>query len=1197
MHTFRDLMKPGSSGAPSVVPGNADASSVIDRITTSISGLRMPQQDKSLTEAEIKTITSWVADGAKFDGNDPATILTALPASPPANERSVSMHKGVMRLRVGAAAALAIAGAAWSVRVSAAPDDLAKGFANPPHSALPHTWWHWCNGNSSKEGITADLEAMKKAGIGGAQIFNVDVGIPSGTAPFMSDKWREQITHAVKEANRLGIELCIHNCAGWSSSGGPWIKPQYAMQFVVSTEKAVTGPAHFSGKLAQPQARAGYYRDIVVLAFPKPANETGDRKLRIQQIAPKAGYVRGDRIMPDTSATPAGMAIPKSGVIDISSKMAADGTLEWDVPAGEWVVMRMGHTPTGAVCAPAPGEGRGLECDKLSREAMDAHWAGMMATVLKDIGPLAGKTLNNSLIDSYEVGSQNWTPKFRDEFRNRRGYDLLPFLPVITGRVVDSIEVSERFLWDFRRTICDLFAENYFGYFGSLCRKHGMKFSVEGYGNGSFDDIQVGGLADIPMGEFWVGGAAMETTKLAASAAHTHGRPVIGAESFTADNVRGRWLIEPYGIKALGDQVFCNGINRYIFHRYANQPWLNLRPGMTMGPWGTHLERTVTWWNEAGSWLKYVARCQYLLQSGRFVADACYYYGEEGPNTLPDRRSLKPTLPAGYDYDGCDSETLLNHMSTKDGQIVLDSGMSYRVLILPDSLFMTPAAARKIKDLVQAGATVVGPKPMRSSSLAGYPACDDEVKRIGDEVWGGVDGTTTTSHDFGKGHVAWGVKLEGLLAQSAVQPDFEPMSRAGKLMYIHRSTPDADIYFVSNQKYSPVALDCAFRVTGRAPELWHADTGKAEDAPVWQEKDGRTVVNLRLDPAGSVFVIFRKPAAGVRHLLAVAVPSNDPAAPPQPKIVIKRAFYEPANGAPGGADVTAKVADMVAAGDYSIPATNDMFGDPTYNVVKRLRVEFSIDGKTMTRTAGENETLDLVSVPEALSIPTLDLSPATGGAAALAWQPMTVQYSTEQGSKSMVLPKADSFEVAGSWSLRFPPNLGAPPTAKLDHLVSWAEHSEPGVKYFSGTVEYQKEIDLPASLFGKDRAVMLDLGRVKNFAEVTVNGKNLGVLWKAPFRVDVTGVAHPGKNRLVIKVTNLWPNRLIGDEQLPPDVEWRGEQLAKWPDWLVNNQPRPNTGRVTFTTWHFYSKDSQLLESGLLGPVVVRSAKRVLLSP
>src|SRR5205823_3538285 len=228
---------------------------------------------------------------------------------------------------------------------------------------------------------------------------------------------------------------------------------------------------------------------------------------------------------------------------------------------------RIGHIPTGKDNHPAPPEGRGLECDKLSREAMDAHWSGMMATVLKDIGPLAGKSLNNALIDSYEVGSQNWTPKFREEFRKRRGYDPLPWMPVITGRVIGSIETSERFLWDLRRTVCDLFADNYFAYFGELCRKNGLLFSVEPYGNGSFDNLQVGGLADIPMGEFWVGGAAAETTKLAASAAHTYGRKVVGAESFTADEGRGRWLIDPYSIKALGDRIFSLGINRYIFHR------------------------------------------------------------------------------------------------------------------------------------------------------------------------------------------------------------------------------------------------------------------------------------------------------------------------------------------------------------------------------------------------------------------------------------------------------------------------------------------------------------------------------------------------------------------------------------------------------------------------------------------------------
>ncbi|RYG17475.1 hypothetical protein EON82_23820, partial [bacterium] len=399
--------------------------------------------------------------------------------------------------------------ASLALLVAIAPaDPLAQGFVSPPKSALPHTWWHWMNGNVTKEGITADLEAMKQVGIGGAQMFTVDQGIPAGPAGYMGPKWRELTTHAIKEAGRLGIELCLHNCAGWSSSGGPWIKPEDAMQVLAWSEAKIQGPQRFSDLLPQPKApqvyaKVDYTRDIAVYAFRTPEKDTP----RPTDFLARTGVVRGDGLKPDFS----GAASPIGDTIDLTDKLDKDGRLTWDAPAGNWTILRMGHVPTGKNNHPAPPEGDGLEVDKLSKEALDKHWNGMMAKVIADAGPLAGKVLNNGLIDSYEVGGQNWTPKFRQEFQRLRGYDPMPYLPVVAGFTVGSKETSERFLWDFRRTIADLFAANYFGHFGELCHRAGLQFSVEPYGNGGFDNLQSGSTADIPMGEFWVNGMAMET--------------------------------------------------------------------------------------------------------------------------------------------------------------------------------------------------------------------------------------------------------------------------------------------------------------------------------------------------------------------------------------------------------------------------------------------------------------------------------------------------------------------------------------------------------------------------------------------------------------------------------------------------------------------------------------------------------------
>ena len=1075
-------------------------------------------------------------------------------------------------------------------------DPLVRGFLDPPASAKPHTWWHWMDGNVTKEGITADLEAMSRAGIGGAQMFTVAVGIPAGPVGYMSPEWRAMMTHAVTEAGRVGVELCIHNCAGWSSSGGPWITPEYAMQVLAWSERKVVGPTHFSATLAVPKApqvvrSIPYHKDIAVFAFHTPS---GGKGKQVPQFLGRTGVVRTDGLQPLAEPEAPETTISRGGLVDLTGKMDASGHLEWDVPPGDWTILRMGSTPTGKDNHPSPPEGDGLEVDKLSREALDTHWAGMMAKILEDIGPLAGRVLNNALIDSYEVGSQNWTPKFREEFQKRRGYDPLPFLPAIAGWTIDGAEATERFLWDFRRTIADLYADNYFGYFGELCHKAGLKFSTEPYGNGGFDTMQAGGTADIPMGEFWVGGGAMETTKLASSIGHTYGNQVIGAESFTADDRAGKYLVEPYGIKALGDYVFTQGINRYIFHRYAHQPWMNLRPGMTMGPWGMHLDRTITWWDDASAWLRYVARCQFLLQQGRFVADACYFVGEGAPNDLPARSQLKPELPAGYDYDGIDATVLLRRMAVRNGRLVLPDGMSYRLLVLPNGGSMTPALARKVQSLVRAGATVVGPRPSQSPRLSNAEANAAAVRKVADAGGGGVDGVKVKEHRYGQGRVVWGKSLAEVLASLRVLPDYE--ARGGRTVMIHRTVGGSEVYFVSNQRYLPADVECTFRVSGKAPELWDPVTGAMSAAPVYRVEGGRTTVPLHFGPAGSVFVMFRKPATG-GHFTSVVFSDPNRKAVPLPKITILSARYETADGR--GADVTGTVARLLGEGQYEILASNALFGDPVINVVKQLSVEYTINGKQAKQTVPENGTLTLLKLKSGpVGFPSHTLATnARGEVELVPWQSGVFEYKhtngwvMKLGVRSMLPP----LQIGGAWHLSFPPNLGAPPRVELAKLVSWSDHPVSGVRYFSGTATYTKQIDVPAGYTEPGQVVWLDLGRVKNFARVTLNGKDLGVLWMEPFRLDVGGVLKKGVNTLDVRVTNLWPNRLIGDEQLPSDVEWNGGPLKKWPDWLANGEPRPKTGRIAFTTWHFYDKDSPLLESGLLGPVTIRSAERTAL--
>jgi hypothetical protein len=1084
--------------------------------------------------------------------------------------------------------------------------DLTQGFQAPPASAKPHTWWHWCNGNVTRAGITADLEAMQRIGVGGAQIFNVEPGIPHGPVQFMSPQWLELTRFAAQEADRLGLELCIHNCAGWSSSGGPWNTPAHAMQVVVTSELKVQGPRHFAAVLPKPQKSWGFYRDIAVFGLP---TLPGPEK-HLSNIRTKAAFDRGDMPQADTAHDAAGV-YPRASVLNLTAGLKADGTLVWDVPAGQWTILRIGHTPTGQENHPAAPEGTGPECDKLSREAMDAHFAGMVQKVIDACGPLAGKAFCNVLIDSYEVGSQNWTARLPVEFKKRCGYDLTPFLPVYTGRVVQSVEASERFLFDLRRTIVELFAENYFGRLAELCHQHGLKFSTEPYGNGTFEDMLSGSKADIPMGEFWPGGGAIETCKLAGSIGHVYGKSIIGAESFTSAPERSRWTEDPYALKAQGDQVYCLGVNRFIFHRYAMQPWVDRVPGMTMGPWGFHFERTNTWWEPAAAWLKYLARCQYLLQQGRCVADVCYFYGENEPVS---QHVGNPPLPPGYDYDGINRDALLSRMTVADGRLRLPNGTTYSVLVLPPENTMTPELLAKIGQLVSAGATVVGPQPERSPSLSDFPRCDATVQSLARAIWGDCDGKTVTEHAYGKGRVVWGKPLAQVLTELYLGPDFD--AGAAPLTYIHRKVGETEIYFVANPQKTTCQVECGFRVACKTADFWHPDSGVQEPVPVLYAQSSKIPslplqrIPLRLDPCGSVFVVFHSPNlhAGPRARsvvftatasTAAAEDHHAPKAPVQ-VLVIRKAVYA-ANDGSGSVDVTAELQALVRDGQLCVRASNDIKGDPASLHLKQLQVQYVLDGKPNEVKVAENAML---SIPPGITpqddtrvVPAaFDLAlRANGPLEATFWQTGSLQVKTSDRRTFQVAGggAANVIPIAGPWELQFPPHWGAPPRVTLDKLISWSDHADAGVKYFSGTATYVKDIEISPALLTTDWVLDLDLGHVRNLAHVTLNGKDLGVLWKPPFRMRLAA-AQPGKNRLEVKVTNLWPNRLIGDAQLPEDCRWNGDQLAEWPAWLLAGKPSP-TGRLTFTTWRHWHKNDPLLESGLLGPVVLRVGQKVTL--
>jgi hypothetical protein len=1096
-----------------------------------------------------------------------------------------------------------------------------QGFSNPPDSARPQTFWHWMNGNVTKEGITADLEAMKEAGIGGVFLYNIQ-GYMTESVPVYLDKpvraltaeWFPMIRHAAAECKRLGLELCLMNCTGWATSGGPWVPQEKSMMRIAWSEKYFKGPGRVAGPLPQPPRNYGsyqnltptrahvpeteppdqrFYRDMAVVAYrldpsaaetaalwpPKlscseagenpgkavdgdgattvavkangflqfdfgepvvvrgveylgdgcelqagddgtkwrkaadlpgprplgypqtmPVPETKTRYFRL--FYPRGGSVKdvklsGDSLVYDYqpkasfheswfvcktaedrigSPTPdwALATIKSKDVLNLTNRLKADGALDWDAPEGDWMIVRFGCAPIGRFIGPSAREFAGLECDKLDGAAVEYHfnqYAGRVADELKD---LIGSGFHAVHVDSWEAGDANFTPKFLEEFHKRRGYDPTPFLLVLGGgRVVNSPAIADRFLWDVRRTIADLIADNCFGKFNELCHKRGLKFQGEIIGvmiQATVDQLQVKGRCDLPMGEFVMPNVlngdswARWDSREAASGAHIHGKPIAAAEAFTCFD---RWLTDPYGLKGIGDLAFTMGIHRLVFHEWALNPWVDSThtPGMTMGPFGVNFSRLNTWWGRpAKAYIDYLRRCQYMLQQGQYVADILYFYGEGAPNTLPAKPLIKPALPDGYSYDGCDAETLLSRVEVKNGRLALPNGLSYRVLVLKEDCRMTPELLMRVKDLVKAGATVIGPKPLESPSLKDYPRCDEDVRKLADEVWGGIDGKTATERAYGAGRVIWGPSVGEILKSMNIDMDVEIVRRDGgnPIEWIHRRCGEADIYFVSNQqniidhgvsleiwerRYSSLEvnelerdaarLDVAFRVAGKQPELWDAVSGTRRHLPEFRLDNGRTIVPLSLPPSGSCFVVFRRAVSG------------------QPK----------------------------SAGGRNFPE----------------------------------------------------------------------------------LKKAA--EIEGPWTVAFDPKWGGPAQVTFDKLEDWTKRAEPGIKFYSGRATYKKTFDAAEGIRARGKRLYLDLGTLRCLAEVRLNGKNLGVLWCPPWRVEVTELLKPTGNALEIDIVNVWANRIIGDAALPK------EKRVTWTS-------------LTDTKWALKPSD-RLIPSGLRGPVLL----------
>ena len=924
--------------------------------------------------------------------------------------------------------------------------NLPDGFSQPPPEARLRAYWWWLNGNVTKPAITRDLEEMKAKGFGGALICDADGSSQDGNdrAPhgptFFSPAWRELYKHTLREADRLGLEMSLNIQSGWNL-GGPMVTADDAPKRIVWTATRATGRTNSELTLPRAKGSEGYYRDLFVLAVPVRPNAPDRQPLQNQLekalLKPLKPFSTPDSapLFAETPATQGEEDLRPAEVIDLTGKMDGDGKLRWDVPAGEWDVFRFGCTLNSHCRVSTCSQGwEGYALDPFDAGAFRRYWDAVVEPLIADAGSLAGKALKYLHTDSWEVEVANWTPTLREEFQKRRGYDLLPWLPVIAGRIVNSRDESNRFLNDFRKTLGDLAIDNHYRLFKEGAHKHGLLIHPESGGPHAvpIDAQRCLGFNDAPMSEFWawswrhrVGDANRFFVKQPASAAHTYGHKLVLAEGFTT--IGPHWQETLWdNLKPSFDEALCEGLNLLVWHAFVCSPESAGVPGQQYFA-GTHLNPNVTWWPKSKPFFDYLNRCQFMLQQGLFVADVAYYYGDHVPNFAQLKSSDPAKILPGYDYDVVTEEVLLTRMSVKNGRLVLPDGMSYRVLVLRELGVLSLPVLRKLQEFVAAGATIIGARPSSPGTLTDFPKCDAESRKLVDKLWSAPPGS--------KGRVISGRTAREILLAEGVKPDCEFASTlspqpATDFDYLHRRVGDTDIYFVANRSTNALSVNGTFRVANKAPELWDAVTGERRFAAAYTQTEGRTTLPLDLAPCGSWFVVFREPAA--RH-------------------------------------------------------------------------------------------------------------PATVNSNSIRVTPVT--------------------ELNGPWTVRFDPRWGGPNTATFETLVSWTDRSEPGIKFYSGTATYAKTFEWKSEAQSPKSEVWLDLGSVRELAEVRVNGKSCGIVWAPPFHVNLRETLKPGVNNLEVEVVNFWPNRVIGDAVLPPKDQFTKTNIRK------------------------LTKDTGLMPSGLLGPV------------
>lgn len=1073
---------------------------------------------------------------------------------------------------------------------SFAQEDIYKNFKTPPSTAKPRVWWHWMNGNVTKEGIQKDMEWMERSGIGGLMNFDANLLTPvvvKKKLVYMSPEWKEAFKFTTELAKQKKLELAIAGSPGWSVTGGPWVEPKDGMKKYVWSVTTINGGTRFNGKLNRPSTLTGkiqdakqggggfgggtkklpeFYADAAIIAFKQPDHEKTLQDLKPtitssggnfnlteltdgsiakstqipfkryeedlwiqynfnEPVTFKAFSVSGAQHLPQedfyggpknrslqvsddginfrTIAQVSGSVVPHntvafekttakywrlafkpfkqdvdpmlamfgmgaggpqnadiaefnlfntdridqfedkagfdpwrelsymsaeksdaiaiSDIIDLTSKVDANGNLNWDAPSGKWTIIRLGYSLTGRENHPASPEATGLEVDKLDKEAVK-RYINTYLDMYKEAtgGSMGTEGLTHMMLDSYEAGHMTWSKSFPDEFKNRRGYSIYPWIPVLTGRVVQSRLDSEKFLWDFRKTIGELITENHYEVIGNELHKRGMKRYTESHENMRIylaDGMDVKRKSDIPMSAMWQPGALAEgpdeeirsraDIRESASVAHLYGQNIVAGESLTT--VGNSFSPHPGTLKRTADVEMASGLNRFVVHTSVHQPLDSLFPGFSLGPFGQWFTRQETWANQAKAWTNYLARSCYLLQQGKFVADVLYYHGENTNITSQFDKSL-PAIPFGYEYDFANANVLVEVVKPVNKKLTTATGMRYSMLVLDTSArMMTLRVLNKLVEFAKAGVVISGQQPLKSPSLS------DDLHQY----------AATLKTLLAQPSVRFGVDYTSILNNIGVTEDLIIKKQEAEILYVHRSTSDKEIYWLNNRSEKNNLATISFRVKGKTPKIFNPMTGEVS-AVSYSIVNGRTEINLSFTPWDAFFVVFE----GTTTQLNLQLPS---------------------------------------------------------------------------------------------------------------WK------STSTSS------------INGPWYVHFQKERGAPEKAVIfENLASFSSSSDNGIKYFSGTATYMNTFEVNA--LNKNEKIILDLGDVKNLAEVIINEKNVGTLWKKPFQSDISKLLKIGKNTIEINVVNSWVNRLVGDMQ-------------------------PGAIKIGFTTMPLFKADSPLEPSGLLGPV------------